>query len=53
MGCNSKRIIRFWGVEKNFEVMGGLVDEYIIIMLLDFSIDEICRIYVCCDCILW
>ncbi|XP_013586450.1 PREDICTED: uncharacterized protein LOC106295169 isoform X1 [Brassica oleracea var. oleracea] len=52
MACNSKRTTRFWGAEKTPEVMGGLVDEYITTTLSDSSIDETCRTYVCCDCIL-
>ncbi|KAL0899890.1 hypothetical protein Bca101_083851 [Brassica carinata] len=52
MGCNSKRTTRFWGAEKTPEVMGGLVDEYITTTMSDSSIDETCKIYVSCDCIL-
>ncbi|KAJ4893889.1 Outer arm dynein light chain 1 protein [Raphanus sativus] len=52
MGCNSKRTTRFFEAEKTPEVIGGLVDEYITTTLSDSSVDETCRIYVSCDCII-
>ncbi|KAF8103718.1 hypothetical protein N665_0186s0086 [Sinapis alba] len=49
---NSKRTTRFLGAEKKHEVISGLVDEYFTTALSDSSIDDTCRIYVSCDCIL-
>ncbi|XP_024015064.1 uncharacterized protein LOC18024673 isoform X2 [Eutrema salsugineum] len=51
-GCNSKSVTRFLGAEKSLEVIGGLVEEYFTTTLSDSSVDESCRIYVSCDCIL-
>ncbi|XP_023642572.1 uncharacterized protein LOC17891015 isoform X2 [Capsella rubella] len=51
-GCNSKRSTRFVGTEKSPEVIGGLVEEYFTITQSDSSIDETCRIFVTCDCVL-
>lgn len=51
-GCNSKRSTRFLGTENSLEVIGGLVEEYFTTTQSDSSIDETCRIFVTCDCIL-
>ncbi|XP_010465864.1 PREDICTED: uncharacterized protein LOC104746152 isoform X2 [Camelina sativa] len=51
-GCNSKRSTRFLGPEKSLEVIGGLVEEYFTSTQPDSSVDETCRIFVTCDCIL-
>ncbi|KAG7577669.1 Leucine-rich repeat [Arabidopsis thaliana x Arabidopsis arenosa] len=51
-GCNSKRSTRFLETEKSLEGMDGLVEEFFTTTLSDSSIDETCRIYVSCDCII-
>ncbi|XP_020889091.1 uncharacterized protein LOC9319163 isoform X2 [Arabidopsis lyrata subsp. lyrata] len=51
-GCNSKRSTRFLETEKSLEGMDGLVEEFFTTTLSDSSINETCRIYVSCDCII-